>query len=244
MGTPLRGAMAALLATCAIAAPASAATIYLDFEGIAPYPNSGNVLIGDYYNGGTSSIGTSGTNFGVSFTSGATLLCLNTAGTNCSNTSRGGQGISTSQQGALFFPQANPTMNVAAGFDQGFSFVYSDPFAVGTTVSIFSGLNGGGDLLASLVLSGTPNGACDPSIAFGAAYCPFVSASLGFSGIAQSVVFSGPTNAQVFDDFTFGSTSVGGAVPEPGTWMMMLLGFGAIGFTMRRHGRVMATPTA
>jgi len=27
-----------------------------------------------------------------------------------------------------------------------------------------------------------------------------------------------------------------GAVPEPGTWMMMLLGFGAIGFAMRRRG--------
>ena len=28
------------------------------------------------------------------------------------------------------------------------------------------------------------------------------------------------------------------AVPEPGTWAMMLLGFGAIGFTMRRRRRV------
>jgi hypothetical protein len=25
------------------------------------------------------------------------------------------------------------------------------------------------------------------------------------------------------------------AVPEPGTWAMMLLGFGAIGFSMRRR---------
>lgn len=29
--------------------------------------------------------------------------------------------------------------------------------------------------------------------------------------------------------------STGGAVPEPATWAMMLLGFGAIGFSMRRH---------
>lgn len=28
-----------------------------------------------------------------------------------------------------------------------------------------------------------------------------------------------------------------GAVPEPGTWTMMLVGFGAIGFSMRRHRR-------
>lgn len=31
----------------------------------------------------------------------------------------------------------------------------------------------------------------------------------------------------------FNSTFVASAVPEPGTWMLMLLGFGAIGFSMR-----------
>lgn len=33
------------------------------------------------------------------------------------------------------------------------------------------------------------------------------------------------------------------AVPEPGTWAMMLLGFGAIGFAMRRRSAVRATAT-
>ena len=32
----------------------------------------------------------------------------------------------------------------------------------------------------------------------------------------------------------------GGAVPEPATWAMMLLGFGAIGFTMRRRNAAIA----
>jgi hypothetical protein len=32
-------------------------------------------------------------------------------------------------------------------------------------------------------------------------------------------------------------TAFGGAVPEPSTWAMMLLGFGAIGFSMRRRRR-------
>ena len=36
------------------------------------------------------------------------------------------------------------------------------------------------------------------------------------------------------------SAVVGGAVPEPGTWAMMLLGFGAIGLSVRRHQRVLA----
>ncbi len=234
---------AALAATTMIAAPAVATPIYLDFENIAPYPNSSDVLINDFYNGGTSSIGTSGTNYGVQFTSEALLLCLNTAGTDCSNTSRGGQGISSSAFGALFFPSANPTMNVAAGFDTGFSFVYSDPFAVGTTVNVYDGLNGMGSLLTSATLPGTPQAGCDATIADGANYCPFNSYSVAFSGIAKSVVFGGPTNRQVFDDFTFGSVTVGGggedvsAAPEPAAWGMMLAGFGAIGATLRRRRR-------
>lgn len=216
---------------------ASAAVVYLDFENIAPYPNSSNVQIGGYYNGGTASNGNSGPNLGVEFTSQALLLCLNTAGTSCSNTSRGGLGIPTSQRGALYFPGGNPTMNVGAGFDTGFSGVYSDPFAVGTTINIYDGLNGLGALLASTVLPGTSNGACDPTISFGANYCPFNNFSVGFSGIAKSVVFSGTPNAQVFDDFTFGSITAGGAVPEPATWAMMLLGFGFVAGTMRHRRR-------
>ena len=40
------------------------------------------------------------------------------------------------------------------------------------------------------------------------------------------------------DDLQFATTTVppqGGAVPEPATWAMMLIGFGAIGFGMRRR---------
>jgi phospholipase/lecithinase/hemolysin len=36
----------------------------------------------------------------------------------------------------------------------------------------------------------------------------------------------------------FGLTAVSAPVPEPATWVMMLLGFGAIGFGMRRQRRV------
>jgi len=223
------------VALLAFATSASASTVYLDFEGIAPYPNNNDVVIGGFYNGGTSSIGTSGTNYGVEFTSDAILLCLNTAGVSCSNTSRGGQGIPTSQLGALYFPSANPTMNVAAGFDTGFSFVYSSPFSSGTSVSIFSGLNGTGSLLATAALPLTPDTGCDPAIAGGANYCPFATYSLAFGGIAQSVVFGGTANQQVFDDFTFGSTIVGGGVPEPATWAMMIGGFALAGAAMRRR---------
>lgn len=51
-------------------------------------------------------------------------------------------------------------------------------------------------------------------------------ASIGSNG---AVVAS---NAQGLAGVTF--TRIGGAVPEPGTWAMMLLGFGAVGCALRR----------
>lgn len=223
-----------LVMTGLAAAPAaSAAVIYLNFEGIATYPTGSGTVIGNYYNGGAASNGAVGPNYGVQFTTGGQLLCLNTAGTECSNTSKGGQGIPASQFYGLFFPTANPTMNVAAGFDTGFSFNYTAPFTTGTIVNVYAGLNGTGLLLATLSLPLTTTGTCNTTISQGAQYCPFASASLSFSGIARSVVFGGTVNSQVFDDFTFGSTSVGAAVPEPATWGMMILGFGMIGAASR-----------
>ena len=51
-----------------LATSASAAVFVLDFEGInATYPSNDSADIGGFHNGGTSSEGTSGTNFGVSF---------------------------------------------------------------------------------------------------------------------------------------------------------------------------------
>jgi hypothetical protein len=38
-----------------------------------------------------------------------------------------------------------------------------------------------------------------------------------------------------------GTITIGQAVPEPGTWAMMLLGFGAIGFAMRRRKQAEGT---
>ena len=57
---------------------AQASLIVLDFEGIDSYPNANNTQILDFYNGGTSSNGSSGTNYGVSFGSNALNICLNT----------------------------------------------------------------------------------------------------------------------------------------------------------------------
>jgi len=212
------------------AASAHAAVITLNFEGVAPHPSGNNVLVNDFYNGGTSSAGLSGPNLGVQFNGDVLLLCLNTADVSCSNTSKGGLGVAGSDKGAIFFLSGNPIMNVAAGFDTGFSGVFSAPFTPGTTVKVWSDVNAGGSLLASLTLGTTTAGGCN----IGGQYCPFENFSLAFAGIGKSVQFGGTLNQQVFDDLTFGSTTPGG-VPEPASWAMLIAGFGLVGATQRRR---------
>ena len=56
-----------------------------------------------------------------------------------------------------------------------------------------------------------------------------------FSLLLQDATFGTPGSARVSGTFTYVSPSV----PEPGTWAMMLLGFGAVVFAMRRR----RTPT-
>jgi PEP-CTERM motif-containing protein len=214
-----------------VASRASAAPIVLDFEHVnATYP-SGFAFVQNFYNGGTSSDGTSGTNFGVAFSSNAQAICLNTIGVSCSNTSRGGLGSPTSQLGGLFFLSGAQTfMNVAAGFDTGFSFFYAAINQTGS-VSVFDGLNGTGTLLATLNLATTPSGPCP---GFNAGFCPFFPSGIGFSGIARSVSFAGVADQIVFDDVTFGSVTPGETpIPEPAT--IALLTTGLVGGAVRRY---------
>jgi hypothetical protein len=230
----LIAALALSTATVGLSAPAHA-VVTLTFEGInSSYPSTNYANILEYYNGGLSSQGTTGTDYGISFSDNALAICLNSIGSSCSNTSRGGVGDPASQLGGLFFLSGTETyLNYADGFDTGFSFNYVS-FSFAGSVNVYDGLNGTGNILATLNL--TPNAGSCPG--YNAGFCPFSPAGVGFAGTALSIGFGGVANQIVFDDVTFGSvTPPTGAVPEPGTWAMMLMGFGAVGTAMRRRRR-------
>ena len=222
-------AISTFLTVVAAASSAQAAVISLNFEGVnATYP-SGHAFVQGFYNGGTSSDGTSGVNHGIEFTGNAQAICLNTVGVSCSNTSRGGVGDPNSDKGGLFFLSGAETfMNVAAGFDTGFSFNYTAPFQ-GGTINVFAGLGGTGALLGSIVLGLTTSN-CGPE--YSAGFCPFVSAFIAFAGIAQSVSFGGVANQIVFDDVTFGSITPG-EIPVPAALPLLLTAIGGLGVVSR-----------
>jgi hypothetical protein len=103
--------------------------VLLTFEGLADQQ-----AVGDYYNGGA------GGNFGVSFSSNA--LAINEFNQN--------EGmIPSPPNGVFFLSGAAATLNNAAGFTDGFSFLYSAPFFPGV-INVYSGLNGTGTLLANI----------------------------------------------------------------------------------------------
>jgi hypothetical protein len=62
-----------------------------------------------------------------------------------------------------------------------------------------------------------------------------------FSGLVTSISFTNPAFENWYG-FTVGN-DISGAVPEPATWAMFLLGFGAIGWTLRA-ARAKAAVTA
>jgi hypothetical protein len=194
---------------------ANAETIVLDFEGVGS-----GAAVNNFYNGGTDSSGRSGNNFGISFSNQSLGSIDRDAG--------GGGNFANepSPNTALFFLSGGAaTLNIAAGFDTGFSFFYSS--AGSGFVNVYDGLNGTGNLLTTINLgrnidscSGDPTGE----------FCRFDPIGVNFSGIGRSIDFGGTANQIGFDNVTFGSATAGGStgagdVPEPATTALLGLGF-------------------
>ena len=209
------GGLGLALSAMIVTSPAMADTIVLTFEGLQNAEG-----VNDFYNGGTGSFGSGpGSNVGIRFTNAFAFVDGDAGGS-------GNFGGEPSPSTAITFLGADSTvMNVAAGFDTGFSFYYTSPFALGS-VTVWDGLDATGNVLATLTLGLTPDsGAPDPTGQFS----PFVPFGVSFIGIARSVDFSGTANQIGFDDITLGSATPGPSrgVPEPGS--LVLLAAGALG---------------
>jgi len=202
---PLTSRIVALSVVSLITASASASVFTLTFEGL---DNTADV--GNFYNGGA------GGSYGVEFLDAQALI----AG------SAGGSGNFTnapSMPTIMFFRSASSAvMNVAAGFQSGFSTYYTSATNSGS-VSLYSGLDGTGAVLATLNLvalgsDNTPDATFDRWALVGAT----------FVGTAKSVVFSGDPSQIGFDNVTFGSS-----VPAPGAIALL----GAVGLAGSRRRR-------
>ena len=216
-------AAAALLAASGVA---QAEVIVLDFEGIGDQAN-----INDFYNGGTDSMGNSGTDYGIGFGS-------NTLG--IIDADAGGTGNFANEPSAdtvMFFLTGTAVLNYAAGFDTGFSFFYSSSTVA--SVFVYDGLDATGNLLATLDLSaqGFDNCSGDPNGQF----CNWSPVGASFAGTAYSIDFGGTVNQIGYDDITFGSATAGGGdddpTPAPAPAGLALLGLGLALISKKRLAR-------
>lgn len=200
-----------------------AAPITLTFEGVANY-----AAVDDFYNGGTDSGGNSGVNYGIGFSSTSLASIDADAG------GSGNFGNEPSPSTVLFFLSGGAaTMNVAAGFDTGFSFFYAS--AASGFVNVYDGLNGTGNLLATINLVRNIDGCVgDPTGDF----CMFTAIGVTFDGIAYSVDFGGTANQIGFDNITIGSEIAGTPVdmPEPVSLALAIIAFAGMTVARRRPG--------
>ncbi|MGA2541370.1 MAG: PEP-CTERM sorting domain-containing protein [Verrucomicrobiota bacterium] len=184
----------------------------LDFTGLQDLE-----FIGNYYDGGFGSDGSGpGPNYGITFGPYAQAIISSTVG--------GTGDFQNAPSDTVAFFQAGPgaIMDKAAGFTTGFSFFYSaikDP----GSVTVWSGLDGTGTLLASLALPTTPS-----LPGFPTTFNDWIPVGVTFAGTAESVNFSGTADWIGFDDITLGG------LPSPipdrtGAGIYLLAGLGLAG---------------
>jgi hypothetical protein len=212
---------AAVIALFALfSVPAHANSTYLTFQGLKDGES-----ISNFYNGGTGGSGSmSNYNFGITFSSNALAIKSYLKG------GSGGFNPTQTTNTALFFTGTSGYMNVSGGFNNGINFLYVAG-ATGT-VTVWSGANGTGSVLATINLA--PNGGSSSGCSGYPSLCNWTAVGLSFSGTAQSVTFSGTSNQLGITDITVGSSRA--AVPEPSS--LLLFGSGLLLLSTRMRKRL------
>lgn len=92
----------------------------------------------------------------------------------------------------------------------------------------------------NILVNGTQVGTftVDPGVTFvsgSGSFASILGPDYQIAFIVAQDVDTGDGSIKFFDGGTFTLSGVAGAVPEPATWALMLLGFGGIGLSMRRR---------
>jgi hypothetical protein len=154
-----------------------------------------------YYNGGFGSMGTGpGPNFGITFTNDFVTVA---------------DGVFGPPLRAEELTSGSGIMDVAVGFSGPFSFYYKNSGA-GGAANLYSGLDGGGSLVGTLLL---------PTMS------SFAATGLITGVPFRSVVFTGSANTLVFDNITFGAL----VIPEPASISLLFIVLAALGFVCRNR---------
>lgn len=123
-------------------------------------------------------------------------------------------------------------LDLAGGFINEFSFVYSARGDAGVKIQLFDGTDGNGNVLGTLSnLNGT-------NCTTGYRFCDWSQSNIKFSGVALSLKVSGFDQSLLLDDLQFTTPSPsGGNVPEPASIALAAGALGAAAWTRRRAAR-------
>lgn len=219
----IRSAFLFASAAISFAAPVSATTT-LTFDTLIAMPNSSGSPVPVVSQLSTTYLSTNG----VSFSSGSAFVAVvdhyfdpaatPTPPNIIAGTNAAGQIDYNAPIVAAFFNPANTGQKATTNFVK----VLADRFPLGSGFVTLEAFDIGGNLLGTISAPDTG------PIGTGA------SLNLSLSGI-HSVRFFSNNRTVGFDNFEFGDLTVGGAVPEPATWTMLIAGFGTVGFAMRRR---------
>ena len=123
-------------------------------------------------------------------------------------------------------------VNLVAGTTYSIGFDYYAPAnGIGNPFDATLGFLLGGNPVGSILSAGSPSGT--PA----ATWLNFSTSFVAMSSGPQTLAFQFNGGGVTAADFGIDRVYLTTAVPEPGTWAMMLLGFGAIGAAMRRRRR-------